>query len=751
MNKTARPKLTESEHRGFMIFSAIGRFSVKFRWLIIIFWIAMVPIVSANFPNINDVSKNNNSDFLPKNSPSVTAADLESNFQSKDTGSNAILVASRSDGKLTAEDNAALKNVEAAVKKHKNITEIKDQGASADGQARQIFVGIDNDASFGEGGLKLPDELRATIKKVNVPAGLRLNLTGDFAASVDQANANQKGRNNTEIYTVIFILVLLLVVFRAVLAPIVTLIPAGLALAVAQPVIAESTKAGVQVGFITQILLIVLILGAGTDYGLFLVFRVREELRKGATPKEAVVKALSRVGESITFSAATVMAALLSLLLASFGIYKGLGPALAIGLAIMLLIALTFLPALLAVLGRAVFWPSKTSKRELKIGLWGRLADSVIKKPVLMLILGAAIFGTLSLGLIGYKASGFGSASAPDGSDSAKGQAVMKKHFPAAENSPQLIIFHFSDSIWENNNLYKIQKAQDQLNSSGYFSAVNGPLSANGFNLTPASLQHLRESDPTNPALEAEQQFISKDGKTVQLYAVLKAGATGSAAASSVVPDVRTSLNKIANNIGATKNSIYSADSVAYDVNTVAANDLKKIIPVVLLIIAVLLAVLLRSLVAPWYLILTVGLSYLASLGFAMIVFVHIGGQDGLFFILPFLMFIFCMALGEDYNILVMSRIREEVHNEPSMKKAVTKAIGITGTTVTSAGLILAGTFGVLGLVGGDSSVEQIGYGIAFGILLDTFFVRTLLVPSIVALLGRWNWWPSELYKTVKD
>jgi RND superfamily putative drug exporter len=751
MSKAAQPKLTESEHRGFRIFSAIGRFSVKFRWLIIIFWIAMVPLVSANFPNINDVSKNNNSDFLPKNSPSVTAADLESNFQSKDTGSNAILVVSRSDGNLTPADNEALKNVEASIKKHHSVTEVKDQGVSADGQARQIFVGIDNDASFGEAGLKVPDELRSTIKKVSVPAGLRLNLTGDFAASVDQANANQKGRNNTETYTIIFILILLLVVFRAILAPIVTLIPAGLALAIAQPVIAESTKAGVQVGFITEILLIVLILGAGTDYGLFLVFRVREELRRGATPKEAVVRALSRVGESITFSAATVIAALLSLLLASFGIYKGLGPALAIGLGIMLLIALTFLPALLAILGRAVFWPSKTSKQDLKIGLWGRLADKVIKKPVVMLVLGAAIFGILSLGLIGYKASGFGSSSAPGGSDSAKGQEVMKKHFPAAENSPQLVIFHFKDSIWDNNNLDKIQKAQDQLSSNGYFSAVNGPLSANGFNLTPATLKQLHEQDPNNPALQAEQQFISHDGKTVQLYAVLKAGATGSAVASSVIPDVRTSLNKIAANIGAKQNSIYSADSVAHDVNTVATSDLKKIIPVVLLIIAVLLAVLLRSLVAPWYLILTVGLSYLASLGFAMIVFVHIGGQDGLFFILPFLMFIFCMALGEDYNILVMSRIREEVHNEPSMKKAVTKAVGITGTTVTSAGLILAGTFGVLGLVGGDASVQQIGYGIAFGILLDTFFVRTLLVPSIVALLGRWNWWPSEVYKTIKE
>jgi RND superfamily putative drug exporter len=738
----AKTHINDSEHRGFRAFAAIGRFSVRFRWFILIFWIALVPLLTANFPNINDVAKNKNSDFLPKNSPTDTASKLENKFQSEDTAANAIIVVSRNNSPLTPADNAVIEKIEAAVKKSKSVSEVKDQGVSADGKARQIFVGINGDA-FGQKALDVAKDIRDRMNTVKTPSGVETHLTGDFAAQVDAANANQQGRNNTEGLTVIFILVLLLLVFRAVLAPIVTLIPAGLALAVAQPVIAESTKAGVQVGFITQILLIVLILGAGTDYGLFLVFRMREEMRKGATPKEAVVRALSRVGESITFSAATVMAALLSLLLATFGIYKGLGPALAIGLGIMLLIALTFLPALLAILGRAVFWPSKTRKQELKIGLWGRLADNVIKKPVTMLILGAVIFGGLSLGLIGYKAGGFGNQSAPVGSDSAAGQKVMQQHFPAADSSPQLLIFDFKESVW--NNLPAVQKAEVALVKSGQFTAVNGPFDANGFKVTPEVLKQLHNSGSNSPVLIAEQQFISPDGKTVPIYGVLKGVQTGSAAAASATPEIRASLDKIAKDVGAKQASVFSADSVAYDVNKVANNDLKNIIPVVLLIIAVLLAILLRSLVAPWYLILTVGLSYVASLGFAMIVFVHIGGQDGLFFILPFLMFIFCMALGEDYNILVMSRIREETHHEPTIKAAVTKAIGITGTTVTSAGLILAGTFAVLGLVGGDESVQQIGFGVAFGILLDTFFVRTLLVPSIVVLLGKWNWWPSKI------
>jgi len=723
------------------MFRNIAKFSVKFRWPIIIFWIAMVPVLSSTFPNINDVTQNSTQDFLPKNSPTAQAADLESAFQKKDTVSNAVLVVSRGSGKLTDQDNAAIQKLVADVRNTKEITEVDDLGVSADGQAHEYLVGVSG-AAFGNGVFDIVDNLRATLNKSHLPTGLKANLTGDLAAAVDQQNANSSGRNKTEIYSVILILVLLLLVFRSILAPIITLLPAALALMISQPVIAEATKAGVKVGFITQIMLIILILGAGTDYGLFLVFRVREEMRsKGINAKQAVVEALTHVGESITFSALTVIAALLCLMLAVFGLYKGLGPALAIGLGIMLLIALTFLPAVLSILGRAVFWPTKTGKRDVKFGIWGRLADRAIKRPVLVLVIGLVVFGGLASGLLNYKAAGFGSAEAPAGSDSAAGQKVIARHFPAANNNPQLIIFKLQDSVWDNPQ--PAAKAQSELAASTEFKAVSGPFSANGFSLTPQQLQQVHGSG--SPAESALGQFISKDGKTVQYYAILKAGETGSPEALRAIPDVRARVDKISNNIGAVKNSVYSADSVAYDINQTTDRDLLRIIPVVLVVIAVLLAILLRSLVAPWYLIATVGLGYLASLGLCMYIFVHVLHQGGLNFVLPFLMFVFGMALGQDYNILVMSRIREEAHKEKTLFAAITKAIGITGTTVTSAGLILAGTFAIFGIVGGDEQGQQIGFGVAFAILLDTFFVRTLLVPSIVALLGKWNWWPSKL------
>ncbi|HSX17364.1 MAG TPA: MMPL family transporter [Patescibacteria group bacterium] len=704
----------------------------------------MVPILSGALPKITDVVKSNNSDFLPKSSQSSKAVALEESFQSKDTISQATIVISRSGG-LNQSDAKALTAMVQAVTNTTGVASVRDSGTSKDGEAHLYTVNLGSKAE-GPAALTVAKDIRQAISQ-NKPQGAEGHMSGAFAQAVDASTSNNSGKNNTTLFTIIFILVLLFVVFRSVLAPLVTFIPAGLALALSQPLIAKTTEWGVQVSFITEILLVVLILGAGTDYGLFLVFRVREGLRKGLATKEAVIQAVTRVGESITFSAATVVAALLSLLLASFGIYRGLGPALAIGLVVMLLIALTFLPALLAILGRAVFWPSGTNKYEEKIGLWGRLADRVIKRPVAMIIVGVLLFGGLSLGIIGYKTAGFASGNVSATTDSAKGDAVIAQHFSASRTASQFVILHFSDSVWSSQKLLdKVEQAQQALAVQPEFKAVGGPFNATGLGLTAAQLYALHQINPQHPAFLATSQFISSDGKTVQFFTTPAEGKSGSVAVVNATPAIRQATTKVGNSVSADQAQVYSADAMTYDINKIANSDLKKIVPTVLVIIALLLALLLRSAVAPWYLIATVGLSYLASLGFASLVFLHILGQDGLNFVVPFMLFIFCMALGEDYNILVMSRIREEAHTEPTLNAAVTKAVGITGTTVTSAGLLLAGSFGVLGLVGG-AQVEQIGYAIAFGILLDTFFVRTLLVPSIVALIGRWNWWPSQLSK----
>jgi RND superfamily putative drug exporter len=294
---------------------------------------------------------------------------------------------------------------------------------------------------------------------------------------------------------------------------------------------------------------------------------------------------------------------------------------------------------------------------------------------------------------------------------------------------------------------------------------VAGPLNPNGATLSPAQLtalhdklgapQSLPAAPPANAGVPANDYqlyratalYISPDGRTVQFETGLKAGDPSTTPAMNAVPAVRTAAAAAMGTIGATDYGVGGQAPAIYDISSISNSDLATVIPIAIVIIGFLLALVMRSLVAPLYLIVSVGLSYLAALGLSVLVFIEAAGDGGLVFFLPFLMFVFLLALGEDYNILVMSRIREEAQHLP-LKEAVSRALVATGTTVTSAGLVLGGTFAVFAIVGaqtGSSQFRDVGAGLALGVLMDTFLVRTLLVPSTVVLLGRWNWWPSKL------
>ena len=328
---------------------------------------------------------------------------------------------------------------------------------------------------------------------------------------------------------------------------------------------------------------------------------------------------------------------------------------------------------------------------------------------------------------------------------------------------------HFATSVWDDPR--QLQVATQGLRASGAFAKITGPLDPNGAALTPAALSALHgELRPygsaqalvTKPLVPpagapvsaaayvtylATSRYISADGHTVQWETGLAAGNPGTTAALNAVPGMRASVAAVAHRAGADASGVAGEAPALYDVSNISDGDVVKIVPIAILAIALVLALVLRSAVAPLYLILSVVISYLASLGVSVLVFMRIGGEAGVIFLLPFLMFIFLLALGEDYNILVMTRIREEAAKD-SLRRAVVRAVGATGPTVTSAGLVLAGSFVVLAVVGGsgqgNGEIRVIGFGLAVGILLDTFVVRTVLVPATVALLGRWNWWPSR-------
>jgi putative drug exporter of the RND superfamily len=748
------------------IFGGIGSFAVKYLWFVLLIWVVAAFGIPRALPSLSSVTQGNNANFLPASAPSEHALQLAGPL-----GATTLLpvpvVAASAQGPLTAVDQAWLSKLQHDLGSVSTVVRVRDLGRSPDGQAAQFLV-LSNvsQGGAGNGQTTLVDNLRAMISKDSPPPGLSVHLAGAIAVNVDQQKKSGSTDSEIQLLSILFIIVLLLLVFRAALAPLVTLIPAFFAVLISGPLVAEAAQHGLKVSPLAQILLIVLVLGAGTDYGLFLVFRVRENLRAGIDPKRAVVMAVERVGESITFSAGTVIAALISLLAATFEFYSNLGIPLAIGIAVILLAGLTLLPALLAIFGRAVFWPSKTQQGTGKAGVWGRVAVRVVKHPGATLATGLVVFGGLAIAASANTPAGFGGqTTAPAGTDSAAGTAILSAHFPQSSANPTNLIYRLQQPVWDNPQA--IAAAQHQLMASGLFTGLTGPLNPNGGQLTPAQLTTLHsqlgspQQLPPAPAAtanvspiayqlyRAEALYISLDGRTIQFETSLTAGDASTTAAMNAIPAVRQQAAAAMRTLGATDYGVGGQAPAIYDISNISNGDLARVIPIAIVVIGILLALVMRSLVAPLYLIASVGLSYLAALGLSVLVFIKIAGDGGLVFFLPFLMFVFLLALGEDYNILVMSRIREEAQLLP-LRDAVSRALIATGTTVTSAGLVLGGTFSVFAIVGaqqGSPQFRDVGAGLALGVLMDTFLVRTLLVPSTVVLLGRWNWWPSRLSK----
>jgi len=718
-------------------------------------------------PPLSSAVRTNNTTFLPASAPSEQAARLAAPLEGGANLTNLTIAIVNDQGKLNTLDFDSVIRLENAIKHLPHVVMVRPSGVSPNRKATQLFI-LSNVPKLADHQDKaFVDSIQSVLDHLAFPPGLHAYPAGILASQVASQSSTTHTSKQIQLFAVLFIVVLLLIVFRSVLAPLVTLLPAFLVAQVSGPLVAEASKAGVPVSSITQFMLIVIVLGAGTDYGLFLVFRVREELRRGHLPKEAVSRALAKVGESITFSAATVIGALVSLALASFGIYRSLGVPLAIGVVLMLLAGVTLLPALLAILGTAVFWPANVHPQVERTGMWGRVAAWVVSRPVPTLLVGIVVFGSLAVASIGNRPAGFGnSLSAPSGSTAAAGNAVLARYFPRVEANPANVLFVFDKPVWSDPTV--LAETQRHLESSGEFKSVFGPLDPNGVALPPSDftlLFHLLGPPALLPVAEpsglhvpvrvydayrADAQLVSSRGHTIQYETSLAAGPASSSAALNAVPKVRAAIALVAHRVKAVRYGLGGEAAGAYDVSHTSSEDLLHIVPLVVVIIALLLILVLRSLIAPLYLIASVVISYLAALGLSVVVFMYIFGASGLTFILPFLMFLFLLALGEDYNILVMTRIREESHSY-NIEEAVSRAVSRTGTTITSAGLILAGTFAVLALAAGSGAgggeIRDVGFGLAIGVLMDTFLVRSLLVPSVVVLLGRFNWWPSKLAK----
>jgi len=777
-------------------FEVAGRLAVRFRWAIVLVWVAGTVAAITLLPSLSNVTQSDNTSFLPASAPSEQAAQLASPLQGASLTAVTV-VAARSGGALTGADQAAIARLSAALARVARVTAVRDAGQSADGQAEQLTVLA---ALAQSGGLATSEQaslvasVRDVIRAAALPAGLVAHTAGSAATRVDTNATSSKTGGQVQWFVIIFVVALLMAVFRSALAPLIAVLPALVVVLVAERLTAEAAVHGLGVSQIASLLLIVLALGAGTDYALFLMFRVREEMRAGVASvgprpaaaggqassvvppmqhcRDAIVLSVARVGETITFSAGILIAALLSLATASFSLYSGLAAPLAIAIGLMLIAGLTLLPALLAIFGPVAFWPSSVRPGGGRAGWWGPACARIVRRPTATLVAGLVVFGALAVASAGYLASGFGGAvTAPARSDSALGNALLTEHFPQSAANPTLIVLRLRQPVWAA--AADVSAAERQLAADPQFTAVSGPFDANGTALTAAQYAALHASYGPPRALtaatgatgaqipparlaayqayRASGSYVSADGYTISFATSLAAGSPATTAAEEAVPAIRADAARAARVAGASASGVTGQAAFTYDVAQLSDSDLRTVIPIAIAVIAVLLAVVMRSLVAPLYLIASVVLSYFSALGLTVLVFVKAAGQPGLTFILPFLLFMFLLALGEDYNILVMTRIREEAHRLP-LPEAVSRALNVTGTTVTSAGLVLAGTFGVLAVVGSGSAGQQnvrtivvVGVGLALGILMDTFLVRTLLVPSAAVLIGRWNWWPSRL------
>jgi RND superfamily putative drug exporter len=671
-----------------------GRWS---KWIVLALWIVVLAVAAPMAGKLSGVEKNDNSAWLPGNAEATKVSDLQKQFQPDDIAP-ALIVYER-DGGVTAADQAkAAADAQAFAGIPGLVGQVAPPQLSTDKAALETIVPIKVDSAGWD---KIVDSTDA-IKKITGTGsdGLKVYLTGPAGTAADSASAFN-GIDGTLLYTTLIVVALiLLITYRSPILWLLPIMSAGVALTSAQSLIYLLAKhAGLVVNAQSAGILTVLVFGAGTDYALLLVARYREELRRHADRHEAMQFALHRAGPAIIASAATVAVGMSILTLAEVNSTSGLGPVAALGIVVGLLVMMTLLPALLVIFGRWLFWPVRPkfgTPEPTATGLWARLGGRIGRRPRTVWVSTAVVLGAMALGLLQLNANGLTSGDTFTTKQPAEiGLEAMARHFPAGQGQPVAVIADAGSAD---------QVRQVLANTPG-ITSVADPVVKNG----------LVEVDGTLQA--------APDSKTAQ----------------AVVKQVRTAVHAIP---GADA-KVGGMTAMTIDINDANRHDNQLVIPLVLLVVLVILGLLLRSIVAPLLLMVTVVLSFAAALGVSALVFRHLfhfGGEDTSF---PLYVFVFLVALGIDYNIFLMTRVREESLKHGTRRGALT-GLAATGGVITSAGIVLAGTFSALGSLPLVAFAE-IGFAVAFGVLLDTLIVRSVLVTALTLDIGRAIWWPSKL------
>jgi RND superfamily putative drug exporter len=701
------------EHHGVRDPHSRGGIRVR-RWLVpallVVFWLFVVGPLGSYAGQLADVQENDQLSFLPATAESTEVAEIQQTFSDDET-LPAIVVYEFPGSAGEAGLGAVAADV-ATIQELDGVSgEVVGPVPSEDGEAAIVFVDLEfvQDAEPGA----VVEEVRAALEDSPAKAqGADVYVTGPAGFLADFSEAFGEIDGLLLLVTLGVVLVILLIVYRSPILPIFVLLTSILALGAASAVIYFLADNGtITLNGQSQGILFILVIGATTDYSLLLVSRFREELRRTQYQVDAMRATLKGTYEAILASGGTVILGVLTLLLSELNSNRGLGPVAAIGIVFAMLAALTFLPAVLVMVGRAAFWPARPKldlahpDAEIR-GFWARVADFVGRRPRRVWIGSLVLLLGLSAFLPAFEAEGvpqsdffLTSVEATDGQD------ALERHFPGGSGSETLVVAP-ADTL---------EPVLGVLNANdGVAQAV--PTSA----------------DPAGP--DAEPLVVDDE----VLIQVTLTDAADSPEAEATVVELREELDAVS-----TEALVGGPTATQVDTQASTQRDLRVIIPAVLLVTLLVLMLLLRAVVAPLLLIGTVIISFSATLGLAAIVFYGILDMPGADASVPLYAFVFLAALGIDYNIFLMTRAREE-SIKSGTRVGILRALAVTGGVITSAGIVLAATFSALAVLP-LLFLFQIAFIVAAGVLIDTMIVRSLLVPALVYEIGPKSWWPSKL------
>ena len=710
----------------------MGRKPLWIAVVVIIAWLGITSIAGPTFGKLSTVQENDNAAFLPDNAESTLASKITVKFS--DSSNDQIPTLLVFLGDIDPKNNPAKMmqiqkyldglGAEILPESGKPLSTYFVPGfpiqafPSEDGKAALVNIALSSDVAQDRIEEKptltlVVDFLREDLKKNFESQALTTHVTGFGGIFADLFGAFGSIDSTLLTTTLLVVSLILIVVYRSPLLWILPLFTAVTALSLAGTIVYYLAKAGtIDLNGQSQGILSVLVLGAATDYALLLIARYREELHHHESRFESMRIALKGVIEPIIASGSTVIAGLLVLLLSQLSGNRGLGPVGAIGIAAAMITVLTLLPALLVVFGRWIFWP-KIPKfddvDEQLSGTWAKVGKAVEKNPKRIWISTAVVLTIFAGFSFTLRADGLANTeSFTSRTDSVIGLEELGKHFPSGEGSPVEIVVRQND-------VAAVTNALGAITNVAFVEPV-----VDGQKIPGA---------PTPPIKVVEGKVL--------LNATLKV-APDSVEARNTIPTIREALHQIDKEI-----LVGGGTAVQYDTDVASRADNRLIIPIVLLIIGLILGLLLRSIAAAALLLLTVVLSFMATLGVCQLVFENVFGFAGADASFPLFAFIFLVALGIDYNIFLMTRVREEAM-KIGTRKGVVKGLTVTGGVITSAGIVLAATFAVLGVLP-LVFLAELGFAVAFGVLLDTIVVRSLLVPALVHVIGPKIWWPSKL------